>query len=387
MDDHGIESGGTFLYFEADGATAVHGVAGEPCAHRLILHERAVLVDVAVGLKLQVERVEALKQHAVPLVAAVLEEVAQQQRVGLQVVDEGIHLVDARHLPALGHGLACTVHGVVGAVVDHEDCRVGDGDFLPDAGLAGLDESGHRQRAQVFEHPEHVADADYRVVVALGILTAEEVEEDGVRRLRAEVHQGAHLAAAALEAQDVAHVELHRHGTSGAAATEVAGHEVGYGHDVADAHLAVAVDVGAGLEPSVGVGASHHVGDGHDVADAHLTVNVDVALTHGSGHVDEAQGGRATERHGGDVGVRQVGHGHLVGRGGIATSGKGELDDVGCTGRRHSGEQGHEQRHGCAGQKGCCCSHTYNLFMNEWIRVGRTSPVGVCAKGRSALQR
>ena len=62
---------------------------------------------------------------------------------------------------------------------------------------------------QVFQHPQHVAGAHNRVVVAVSILATEEIEEHVVRRLRAEVQDGAHPAARAVEAKDVALVEVH----------------------------------------------------------------------------------------------------------------------------------------------------------------------------------
>ena len=59
-----------------------------------------------------------------------------------------------------------------------------------------------------------------------------------------------------------------------------ASHDVGDGYDVADAHLGVAVDVGALDDGGIGLDAGHDVGDGDDVADAHLPVVVDVAHIH-----------------------------------------------------------------------------------------------------------
>ena len=82
---------------------------------------------------------------------------------------------------------------------------------LPDGGVVGPQQSFHLQRMQVFHHPEHVAGAHNRVVVAVSVLTLEEIEEHVVRAFRAEVQEGTHLAARAVEAQDVALVEVHAH--------------------------------------------------------------------------------------------------------------------------------------------------------------------------------
>ena len=82
---------------------------------------------------------------------------------------------------------------------------------LPDGGVVGPQQSFHLQRMQVFHHPEHVAGAHNRVVVAVSVLTLEEIEEHVVGAFRTDVQDGTHLAARAVEAQDVALVEVHAH--------------------------------------------------------------------------------------------------------------------------------------------------------------------------------
>ena len=64
---------------------------------------------------------------------------------------------------------------------------------------------------QVLGHPEQAAGFDDGIGVAADILARIEVEGDAVAALRRVDHDGAHLAALAFEAKDVALVEIHAH--------------------------------------------------------------------------------------------------------------------------------------------------------------------------------